>query len=271
MCHIYTTLSDIAQALFSLFFTPAESQPALKLEVAYCVSGVISPLLANIYLHEVLDKWFAEQITPRLKGRCFMIRYADDFVMGFTREDDARRVMEVLPKRFGRFGLELHPEKTRILPFAQPPRGANRRDRERSQSFDFLAFTHFWRKSRKGNWVVGHKTAKDRLARSLKSVNQWCRENRHEPLAEQQKALNQKLQGHYAYFGVTGNIRCVGRYWRGVRRYWHRWLRRRSKWEGSLDWDWYERTIEANFPLLKPRIVHSSVHVRNRKPRNRMR
>jgi group II intron reverse transcriptase/maturase len=219
--------------------------------------GVISPLLANIYLHEVLDKWFAKDIQPRLKGRCFLIRYADDFVMGFELEDDAKRVMEVLPKRFGRFGLELHPEKTRIVPFRWPARWEKRRDKERSQSFNFLGFTHYWRRSRKGNWVVGEKTAKDRISRSLKVVNQWCREHRHEPLKEQQKTLNQKLQGHYAYFGVTGNSRCLAQYWRGVRLYWHRWLRRRSKWEGSLHWDWYERTIEANYPLSEPHVVHS--------------
>lgn len=213
--------------------------------------------MANIYRHEVLDKWFAKDIQPRLKGRCFLIRYADDFVMGFEREDDARRVTEVLPKRFGRFGLELHSEKTRIVPFRWPARWEKHRDRERWQSFNFLGFTHFWRRSRKGNWVVGEKTAKDRLARGLKVVNLWCRANRQEPLDQQQKTLNQKLQGHYAYFGVTGNTWCLARYWRGVRRCWHRWLRRRTKWESTFQWDWFERTIAANYPLLPPRVVHS--------------
>jgi group II intron reverse transcriptase/maturase len=219
--------------------------------------GVVSPLLSNIVLHEVLDKWFAEQVRPRLYGRGFLVRYADDFVMGFERKDDAERVMRVLSKRFARFGLELHAEKTRIVPFGRPGRGDGKRNKGSSRSFDFLGFTHYWGKSLKGNWVVKKKTAKDRLSRSLKLVNQWCREHRHEPLDGQQKTLNQKLLGHFAYFGITGNGRSIHEYREGVRRYWHKWLRRRHRWNNSWDWDWYERTIAANYPLVRPRIVHS--------------
>ena len=219
--------------------------------------GVISPLLSNIFLHEVLDKWFAGQIKPRLKGRCFLIRYADDFVMGFECKRDAERVMEVLWKRFARYGLELHSEKTRIVPFRRPGKGEDKRDRQSSQSFDFLGFTHYWGKSLKGNWVVKKKTAKDRLCRSLKAINQWCREHRHLPLAEQQITLRQKLQGHYAYFGLTGNSSSLHRYAMGVRYYWHKWLRRRHRQSNAWDWQWFQDTIEANYPLPKPRVVHS--------------
>jgi len=219
--------------------------------------GVISPLLSNIFLHEVLDKWFAEQIKPRLKGRCFLIRYCDDFIMGFEHRRDAERVLEVLPKRFGRFGLKLHPEKTRIVPFRQPGKDEDKRDRRGSQSFDFLAFTHYWCKSLKGNWVVKKKTAKDRLSRSLKVINQWCRENRHKKLADQHEALKRKMLGHYAYFGITGNSRSLHKYAEGVRHYWHKWLRRRTRWPNDWDWEWYDRTIAANYPLPGPRIVHS--------------
>ncbi len=233
-----------------------EADQWIRTEEGTPQGGVISPLLSNIFLHEVLDKWFAEQIKPRLKGRCFMIRYADDFIMGFEYERDAERVMEVLWKRFARFGLELHPEKTRIVPFRQPPAGGPR-DRRDSQSFDFLGFTHYWGKSRKGNWVVQRKTASDRLRRSLKAVNQWCRENRHEPVADQQLALNQKLQGHYGYFGITGNFWSLQRYYRGICRYWHKWLRRRDRDNSHLNWDWFHRAILANHPLLCPRVVHS--------------
>jgi len=219
--------------------------------------GVISPLLSNIFLHEVLDKWFAEQIKPRLQGRCFLIRYADDFIMGFEVRRDAARVLEVLWKRFARFDLELHPEKTRIVPFRRPGKGEDKKDKGGSQSFDFLAFTHYWGKSLKGTWVVKKKTAKDRLCRSLKVINQWCRKNRHLKLKNQQAALRQKMLGHYAYFGVTGNSRSLHQYAEGVRRYWHKWLRRRHRWNNRWDWEWYERTIAANYPLPRPRIVHS--------------
>lgn len=225
--------------------------------------GVISPLLSNIFLHEVLDKWFAEQIKPRLQGRCFMVRYADDFIMGFEFRRDADRVMEVLWKRFARFGLELHPEKTRIIPFRRPRRDDDKKDKGGSQSFDFLAFTHYWGKSLKGSWVVKKKTAKDRLCRSLKVINRWCRKNRHLKLKVQHAALRQKMQGHYAYFGVTGNSRSLHQYAEGVRRYWHKWLRRRHRQRNDWNWEWYERSILANYPLPRPRIVHSVYHRAN--------
>ncbi|MFO7906562.1 MAG: group II intron reverse transcriptase/maturase [Pirellulaceae bacterium] len=218
--------------------------------------GVISPLLSNIFLHEVLDKWFAEQIKPRLKGRCFLVRYADDFVMGFESKRDAERVLDVLHKRFGRFGLQLHADKTRIVPFRRPPKGGQR-DRRDSSSFDFLGFTHYWDKSRNGFWVVKRKTASDRLRRSLKAINAWCRSNRHEPLKEQRTALNQKLRGHYAYFGLTGNYDSLDRYYRGVRAYWHKWLRRRDRDNSHLNWDWFQRVVLDNHPLDHPRVIRS--------------
>jgi len=218
--------------------------------------GVVSPLLSNVYLHEVLDKWFAEQIEPRLKGRCFLVRYADDFVMGFEYERDAERVMEVLPKRFARFELELHMGKTRLVAF-QRPKTNEKRDRRKSGTFDFLGFTHYWGRSRKGYWVVKKKTAKDRQARGLKVINQWCRENRHEPLADQHRTLNLKLAGHYAYYGLTGNGDSLKRFKTGVRRRWHTWLHRRHRGSDGKSWEQFAARIEANYPLLEPKIVHS--------------
>lgn len=222
--------------------------------------GVVSPLLSNIFLHEVLDKWFAEQIKPRLKGRCFLVRYADDFVMGFEYKQDAERVLAVLHKRFGRFGLKLHAEKTRIVPFQRPPK-AGKPDKQNSQSFDFLGFTHYWGRSRKGFWVVKKRTASDRLRRSLKAINQWCRIHRHEPIRDQQTTLNQKLRGHYAYYGIIGNYHGLKCYYQGTCWYWHRWLRRRDREARYMDWNWFERTVLANHPLCRPRVVHS-VYVR---------
>ena len=131
--------------------------------------GVISPLLANIYLHEVLDRWLEERVRPRLRGRMQWVRYADDFVMVFEREDDAQRVQAVLSKRFGRYGLRLHPQKTRLMQFVPPVAGSTR------TTFDFLGFTHYWAQSRKGMWVVKRQTARDRRARAMKSVRQWCK------------------------------------------------------------------------------------------------
>jgi len=156
--------------------------------------GVISPALANVYLHEVLDWWFEQTVKPRLQGRAFLVRYADDAVLVFEKEHDARRVMEVLPKRFAKYGLTLHPEKTRLVVFRRPPRKGSREGREEPQSgtFDLLGFTHYWGLSRNGNWAVERKTAASRLSRALKSVVQWCRIHRHRPMREQWETLSSK-------------------------------------------------------------------------------
>ncbi len=158
------------------------------------VSGEFaSPLMANVFLHYVLDEWFEKDVKPRLKGYGFMARYCDDFVMGFQREEDARRIYEVLPKRLARFGLTMHPEKSRIVDFRPPPYRISRtnlkgyeRDVRKIQSFDFLGFSHTWRKSLKGNWVVFRGTMKSRLDRGLASVSLWCKRHRHAPLASSQ-------------------------------------------------------------------------------------
>jgi RNA-directed DNA polymerase len=204
--------------------------------------GVISPLLANVYLHYVLDVWFEQEVQPRLQGRAFLIRYADDFVMGFACEADARRVLEVLPKRFGKYGLTLHPDKTRLLAF-QP---ADRSDRPDSGNgsepgtFDFLGFTHFWGRSRKGAWVVKRRTAASRLRRAIRTIAQWCRLNRHRPIAEQHQTLSQKLRGHFAYYGITGNGGALHRFRDAVIRAWGQWLSRRTR-GTSLCWGLFRR------------------------------
>jgi group II intron reverse transcriptase/maturase len=188
--------------------------------------GVISPLLANVYLHVVLDEWFERDVWPRTKKRAKLIRYADDFVMLFGWEDDARRVMAVLSKRFGRFGLQLHPEKTRLLSFNSPGLSKERAQRERS--FDFLGFSHYWARSRKGKWVVKQRTAKDRFTRSLKRVKEQCRRMMHVPVAHQHRTLCSRLRGHFNYFGITGNGDAIGRFRHEVERIWGRTLARRN-------------------------------------------
>jgi group II intron reverse transcriptase/maturase len=204
--------------------------------------GVISPMLANIFLHYVLDVWFAEEVMPRLRGRAHLIRYADDFVILFTHEEDARRVLEVLPKRFGKYGLTLHPEKTRLVPFRQPPPKATGAGDERSSgpgTFDLLGFTHYWGRSWRGRWVVMRQTASDRLSRAVKKIAQWCRAHRHDPIDVQHRTLSQKVRGHYAYYGITGNARALGNFLVAVQRCWRKWLDRRNcervmLWERSL-------------------------------------
>ena len=213
--------------------------------------GVISPLLANVYLHEVLDVWFEQEVKPRLRGRAFMIRYADDAVLVFEHETDARRVLEVLPKRFGRFGLTLHPDKTRLVRF-DPPRSP---DDSGPGSFDFLGFTHHWGRSRKGHWIVKRRTASNRLTRALKRISDYCRRYRHEPLAEQHAALRRKLQGHYGYYGITGNSGSLGRFRNEVGRIWYKWIRRRGQ-RHPMDWSRYNRLLDI-YPLPTPIAVHS--------------
>ena len=186
--------------------------------------GSISPLLSNVYLHYVLDQWFAQEVKPRLKGRAFMIRFADDAVMGFECQEDAEKVLRVLPKRCGKYGLTIHPDKTRLVAFGRP-RGAKGK---RPGAFDFLGFTHYWGKSRRGTWIVKPKTARQRVSRGLKRIAEWCRRNRHRPVAEQHKELCQKLRGHFAYYGITGNGLWLKQFRQGVRRIWQKWLHRRS-------------------------------------------
>jgi group II intron reverse transcriptase/maturase len=214
--------------------------------------GVISPLLANIYLHEVMDRWFRDEVQPRLAGGSFMVRYADDFLVVCEREDDARRVLEVLPKRFGKYGLELHPEKTRLVRFGRPK---SEDDEPGPGSFDFLGFTHHWGKSRAGKWVVKRKTAGSRLSRALKAVRTWLRSHRHMKVAEQHRMLSRKLQGHYAYYGITGNARALGSFLLQVKREWKKWLSRRSQ-RAALTWERFDQIL-SRYRLPPIRVVHS--------------
>jgi hypothetical protein len=221
--------------------------------------GVISPLLANIFLHYVLDVWFEREVKPRLKGHAYLIRYADDFVIGFANEGDARRVLEVLPKRMARYGLTLHPDKTRLVPFqrpsVQPPRDSSGPGVQPG-TFDLLGFCHYWGRSWRGYWVVKRKTMPSRFGRALRQIAQWCRACRHLSIAEQHQALSRKLCGHYGYFGITGNFEALQRFRDAVCRLWRRWLSRRSGDYGTMAWDHYALVLQS-YPLPPPRVVHS--------------
>ena len=217
--------------------------------------GVISPLLSNIYLHEVLDTWFEAVVKPRLHGAAFLIRFADDFVLVFQLESDARRMLEVLPKRFGKYGLSLHPDKTRLVRFERPsPTDGSGRTQphEKLRSFDFLGFTHFWERSRRGTWTVKRKTASDRITRFLRQINLWCRGNRHAPLDWQHARLLSKLRGHSGYYGITGNSLSLSSVHQRVKLIWRKWLSRRSR-KPSMPWKRFQLLLKR-YPLPNLRI-----------------
>jgi len=224
--------------------------------------GVISPLLANRYLHVVIDEWFEQEVKPRLGGRSTLIRYADDIVILFSREDDARRVLEVLPKRLGKYGLSLHPDKTRLVPFHRP--GGHKKGKggdgdgnpPSPGTFTFLGFTHYWGKSRKGRWVPKRKTSKESFARGLAGVTQWLRVHRHWALKEQHTRLQRALRGHYGYFVITGNMAMLITFHHRVYRSWFFWLNRRSD-RGKMTWQRYAKLVER-YPLPRAVVVHSA-------------
>lgn len=175
-----------------------------------------------------------------------LIRYADDAILIFERGDDAHRVLRVIAKRFEKYGLTLHPDKTRLIAFNQPSRSG-----PPPETFDLLGFTHYWGRSRKGYWAVKRKTAKDRLCRALKAVSGWCRKHRHLPIQEQWTTLNQKLRGHYTYYGVIGNVPSLRQFRYQVERIWRKWLERRSQ-RGRMGWSQYAR-LQRAYPLLVAR------------------
>jgi group II intron reverse transcriptase/maturase len=226
--------------------------------------GVVSPLISNVFLHYVLDLWFEQEVKPRLAGRAFLIRYADDFVIGFRNERDAERVMEVIPKRFGKYGLTVHPTKTKLVSFSPP--SSKTKDRngpdDRPGTFDLLGFTHYWARSKNGYWVVKLKTAADRFSRAVRNIDLWCQLNRHLPLDEQRKKLNEKLRGHYAYYGVTGNSGSLTRFRHEVGARWRKWLNRRNRIR-SLHWRKFY-VILQHYPLAPVRTARSTLrHVAN--------
>lgn len=214
--------------------------------------GVISPLLANIYLHYVLDEWFEQQVKPVLQGEAKLIRFADDFTLLFSHRRDAERVFAVLGKRFEKFGLKLHPTKTRLVRFERPhPK------RDKPETFDLLGFTLYWGRTSRGGWTVKTKTASSRLRRAITTITAWCKRNRHRPVPEQQVTLSRKLQGHYQYYGRAGNYAALSQFHRAVVRAWKYWLGRRS-WASRLTWEPFLKLL-ARHPLPTPRIrVHAS-------------
>jgi len=220
--------------------------------------GVISPILANIYLHEVLDSWFEKRVKPRLRGRAFMVRYADDAVLVFSDRKEAERVVKALAERCLSYGLRLHPEKTRLVPFRRPLRpsgGGGSGSGEGSGTFDFLGFTHFWAKSRRGKWHVRRKTARGRMRRAIKAVNWWCASHRHWRVKVQHRYLSKVIEGHCRYYGITGNSLQIGRFRQEVQWAWRKWLNRRSQ-RARMTWTQF-RKLSKRYPLPKAIAYHS--------------
>ena len=214
---------------------------------------VISPLLANIYLHYVLDEWFEEVVKPRLRGEAHEVRFADDFIMGFQYREDAERVLAVLKQRFEKYGLTLHPDKTRLVDFGRKALfQSEKRGGPRPGTFDFLGFTHICKRSRKGYFTIHVRTMRKRLRRSLKAIAAWCRQHRHDPVNEQQQALNRKLRGHYQYYGRSTNSRSLSEFYTRVRQIWQKWLNRRSR-GNPMAWPAYQQLLRRH-PLLTPRL-----------------
>jgi len=222
-------------------------------ETGVVQGGVISPVLANLFLHHVLDEWFEHEVRPRMKGRCYLIRFADDFIIGCELEADAHKVMAVLPKRFSRFGLTIHPTKTALIAFRKP--ASRQESADGNSTFDFLGFTHYWARSRRGYWVIKRRTAGKRLRRTKKSLWRWCRTNRHAPLKDQYRMLCQKLRGHFRYYGIQGNFRLLEEVLRYAEKAWWYWLSRRSS-KSSIRWDKFRRLLQT-YPLPTPKIVHN--------------
>lgn len=213
--------------------------------------STLSPLLGNVYLHYALDMWFTEEVKPRLRGKAMLIRYADDAVFGFERQDDAERVRAVLERRLGRFGLSLNADKTHLLDFRQPP--MSQEEGKGPSTFDFLGFTWYWRRTRRGRWTMACKTRRARLTRAITAVYDWCRDHRHLPVKAQHEAIVRRVRGHFNYFGVNGNVRSLSALVLSVERAWFKWLNRRSQ-RASLTWERF-RDLLRDFPLPVPRVI----------------
>jgi RNA-directed DNA polymerase len=214
--------------------------------------GVISPMLSNIYLHEVLDGWFERTVKPKLQGRAELIRFADDFVVVCEQREDAEALLAQVTERFQSYGLTIHPEKTRIVDFRHPWKSGHK-----PQTFDFLGFTHYWGKTLRGGFAVKRKTKAKKFRAALGEIAQWCEQHRHEPLEQQHRELSEKVRGHYTYYGIRGNCRALGRFLNAATELWHCWLSRRSRQrsDGTRLW----QLLNERFRLPTPRIVHGAM------------
>lgn len=223
--------------------------------------SVISPVLANVYLHEVLDRWFEEIVKPKMKGEIKLYRYADDLIATFQNKEDAERFMQVLPKRFEKFGLQLHPEKTHLIEFGREAWRKSQRTETKPATFNFLGLTHYCGTTQKGKFMVKVKTMAKRLRRSIVRVEDWCRAHRHDSFAAQHRYLRSALSGHYAYYGRRDNFLALNQFYRRIRRIWRKWMIRRGR-HGYITWEKFN-AILSRHPLPRPRIVQGKLSSRS--------
>ncbi|MEJ2353895.1 MAG: reverse transcriptase domain-containing protein [Anaerolineales bacterium] len=216
-------------------------------ETGTAQGSTLSPLLANVYLHYVLDLWFENEVKPRLSGKAKQLRFADDFLIGFEHREDAEKVLRVLTKRLARYGLELHPDKTRMVDFRRPPRTYKGPGPE---PFDFIGFTVLWKRNRKGRWYLGTHTRVKRLRVTKKELYELCRSQRHKSVKEQHAALVNRIRGHINYFGVRGNEHRLKLLIRSVEKSWHKWLNRRSQ-RSTMTWKRFKDLLK-DYPLPAP-------------------
>jgi group II intron reverse transcriptase/maturase len=218
--------------------------------------GNLSPMLSNIFLHYVLDLWFERRLKRQMRGACFLVRYADDFVCMVQYQDDAQQILQALRERFTQFDLALHPEKTRVISFGRYERQNAGRQKRRANTFDFVGFTHYCGTSRRGKFIVGHQTSRKKFRKKCQELRAWLKAVRNKiPVKEWWPVLKAKLRGHYQYYGVSGNMRGIARFYHLTLRLALKWLNRRSQrksfyWAGFL-------TYLGHYPLPKPRIVHN--------------
>jgi RNA-directed DNA polymerase len=214
--------------------------------------GVVSPILANIYLHYVLDLWFEKRIKRGYQGEAYIIRYADDFVCCFQCEKEARRFLTELKERLKKFNLEVAEEKTRIISFGRYAKPTDKSGRRKYDTFDFLGFTHYNSESRKGKYRMKRKTSTKKMRASLLRCKEWLKQNRNKPIKELMKTFRTKVQGHYNYYGITDNTKALRKFYYQVWKMLYKWLNRRSQ-RKSFGWEKYTLFLEK-FPIPEPRI-----------------
>ncbi len=218
--------------------------------------GNLSPILSNIFLHYVLDLWFEKRIKKQIRGKSYLIRYADDFVCMVQYKEDAQYIEQAIQERFAEFGLELHPDKTKVISFGRYERENAKRQNRKANTFDFLGFTHYCHLSRKGRFIVGRKTSRKKFVKRCKEMNQWLKSVRN---AEKVKIwwpiLQSKLRGHYQYYGISGNMPSLKQYHKITVRLTFKWLNRRSQCK-SFNWEGFNQYMK-HYTLPKPRIVHN--------------
>jgi RNA-directed DNA polymerase len=218
--------------------------------------GNLSPMLSNIFLHYVLDLWFEKKVIPRVTGACNMVRYADDFICMVEHADEAQRIIEALRKRFAKFDLELHPEKTRVVSFGRFERERASKQNRRPNTFDFLGFNHYCGKNRKGKFILVRKTSNKKFRMKCKEMNKWLRMIRNDQkTSEWWVVLQAKLRGHYQYYGVSGNMPSLKKFYTLTEHMVMKWLNRRKQ-RKSFNWESFRKYREY-YPLPQPKIVHN--------------